>query len=162
MWPSYQKKNINLCCGSFTGKVFSETCYHERTFISFKMKEQCFGHIHDIVCPNEPKIGTCVHCGMAINVAEQRFRHISQKTPLFIFQVLKIAFFVKRVPRKSSKMAPINCFHKVDIISCTITKRHAFPSSLPISGHLNGFLPIQLETARFWTAAATQLARYFS
>ena len=65
------QKIINLRCGSFTEKVFSETCYHERTFITFKMNEQCFGHIHDIDCPNEPKIGTCVHCGMASNVAEQ-------------------------------------------------------------------------------------------
>ena len=96
-------------------KIFSEICYHERTCIAFKMKEQCFGHIHDIVCPNEHKIGTCVHCGMASNVAKQRFRHFSQKNPLFIFQVLKVAFFVKRVPRKSSKMAPLNCFHKVEI-----------------------------------------------
>ena len=135
-------------CGSFIGKVFSETCYHERTFKAFKMKEQCFGHIHDIVCRNVPKFGTCVHCGMASNVAEQRFRYVSQKTT-FHFSSLKIAFFVKRLPRNLSKMAPIHILHKVDIILCTITKMHAFPSSLPISGHLNGFLPIQLETARF-------------
>jgi hypothetical protein len=143
------KKNINLHCGSFTGKVFTETCYHERAFIAFKMKEQCFGHIHDIVCRNRPKFGTCVHCWMASNVADQRFRHVSQKKPLSIFQVVKIAFFVKRLPRKSSKMAPIHFLHIVDIISCTITKRHAFPSSLPISGHLYDFLPIQEETTRF-------------
>ena len=129
--------------------MFSETCFHERTFIAFRTKEQCFGHFHDIVCPNVPQFGTCVHYGMANNVAEQSFRHVSQKKPLFIFQVLKIAFFVKRLPRNSSKMAPIHILHKVDIILCTITKRHAFPSSLPISGHLYGFLPIQKETYRF-------------
>ena len=64
------QKIINLRCGSFRGKVFSETCYHERTFITFKTKEQCFGHFHDIVCPNVPQFGTCVHYGMANNVAE--------------------------------------------------------------------------------------------
>jgi len=142
--------------------VFSETCYHERTFITFKTNEQCFGHIHDIVYRNVPKFGTCVHCGMASNVAEQRFRHVSQKNPLFIFQVLKIAFFVKRLPRVSSKMEPIKIVHIVDIILCTITKKYSFLSFLPFSGQLNGFLPIQLEMAKIWTTSAIYLARYFS
>ena len=129
--------------------MFSETCYHERTFIAFRTNEQCCGHFHDIVCPNVPQFGTCVHYGMANNVVEQSFRHVSQKKTLFIFQVFKIAFFVKRLPRVSSKMAPIHVCHKVDIILSTFTQRHAFPSYLPIYAHLNGTLPIQLETARF-------------
>ena len=79
------RKNINLLFGSFTAKVFSEICYHERTFIAFKTNEQYFGHIHDIFCLNVSKFGICVHYGMASNVAEQIFRHVSQKTPLFIF-----------------------------------------------------------------------------
>ena len=162
MWPSYQKKNINLYCESFIGKVFSENWYHQRTFIAFKTCNQCSGHIQDIVCRNVPKLGTCVHCRMPSNVAEQRFWHVSQQNPLFIFPVHTIAFFVKRLPRVSSKMAPKYYLHKVDNISCTITKMHAFWSFVPISDHLNDFLPMQLETSRFWTTTATLLGRYFS
>ena len=66
-------------------KMFSETWYQERTFITFKIEEQCFCHFHDIVCPNVTKFGTCAHYGMSNNVAEQRFRHVSQKKSLSIF-----------------------------------------------------------------------------
>ena len=54
-----------------------------------------------------------------------------------------------------------NFFHIVDIILCTITKRYSFLSSLPFSGQLNGFLPIQLEMTKIWTTSAIYLARYF-
>ena len=79
------RKNINLQFGSFSEKVFSETSYHERTCMAFMPTDQCYGHIHDIVCSNMLKFGTCVHNGTANNVAEQRFRHVSQKKSLFIF-----------------------------------------------------------------------------
>ena len=79
------EKNINLQFGSFSGKVFSETSYHERTCMAFMPTDQCYGHIHDIVCSNMLKFGTCVHNGTANNVAEQRFRHVSRKKSLFIF-----------------------------------------------------------------------------
>ena len=70
--------------------------------------------------------------------------------------------FVKRVPRASPRMAPLHYSLKVDHISLPKTKRHKFSSFLAILCHSNGFLPIQLETARFWTAAPSQIARYFS
>ena len=135
--------------------MFSESCYHKWTFIAFKTNNQCFGHIHDIVCPNMPKLGTCVHCGMPSNVAEQRFWHVSQKKPNFIFQVIKTTFFVKRLPTVPSKIAPTHYCPKVDIILWKITKMHAFLSSLPIFFHLNYFVSIQQETAKFWTTTTT-------
>ena len=128
--------------------MFSETCYHEQTFIAFRTNKQCFDHIHDIVCRNVPEFGTCVQCGMTNNVSDQRFRHVSHKNPLFIFQVLIARLFVKRLPGVSSKMAPIHLFHKVDTILCTKTKKYPFLSSLPFFGKLNGFMPIQLEMAK--------------
>ena len=73
------KKNINLQYETFVKKVFTETCYLERTFIAFKSKKQCFGHLSYIVCSNGPKFGTCVHHVMANNVAEGRFQLVSQK-----------------------------------------------------------------------------------
>ena len=52
------KKNINLQYETFVKKVFTETCYLERTFITFKSKKQGFGHASNIVSSNGPKFGT--------------------------------------------------------------------------------------------------------
>ena len=53
--------------------------------MAFRPNEISHDHNHGVVCDNSPILCTCVHHGMAINVAEGRFRHLYQKKSIFSF-----------------------------------------------------------------------------
>ena len=88
----YPTKIINLEYGNFLKKVFSEMSYHLRRFMALGPHEECYVHIHGIVCLNMPILGTYVYRGTVNNVAEETFHFPFTKKPFFNFRVRKMGF----------------------------------------------------------------------
>ena len=63
----------------------------------------CYGHIHGIVCLNEPILCTHIRLHMANNVAKESFPLYFTKKPFSIFSVPEREFFVKHVQEYVSK-----------------------------------------------------------
>jgi hypothetical protein len=92
-----------------------------------------------------PKFGTCLHLGMANNVAKARFQLVSQKNHFSFFECQKHVFFMKRLQRGTFQTALFHVYLKVDPILRTIAKNHAFPTLVATPGHSDNHRPIQLE-----------------
>ena len=102
----------------------------------------CYGHIHGIVCLNEPILCTHIRLYVANNVAEESFQLYSTKKSFSIFSVSKRQIFVKHVPRIRLKMVP-HIFCKIlDHILSTIHQPVESKSFLASSRKKDKFLPI--------------------
>jgi hypothetical protein len=100
--------------------VFSEMSYHVWRFMDFKPNDQSHGHIHGIVCSNDPICCRRVHVGMTKNVAKESFHFLCTKKTFSFFRVAKMSFFVKDLPNICCKIGP-NHFYKILVhIQCTI------------------------------------------
>ena len=108
--------------------------YHVRSFMAFKANDQCYGHIHGIVCDNVPILCTHVHLGMANDVVQGSFQLYCTKKSFFIFLSAEKGFFVKHLPRISFKMIPPYFCKILDHILIT---NHQFSASQKLSSHLS-------------------------
>ena len=117
--------------------------YHVRNFMSFKANDQCYGHIHDIVCLNEPILCTHVHLGMAHNVAHESFQLYFTKSAFSIFRVPKRELFVKHLPRICRKMVPPHFCIILDHILSAIHQLVATRNFLGTSQQKDKCPPIQ-------------------
>jgi hypothetical protein len=74
-----------------------------KTFSNFQLilNYRCF-----IVCSNDLILCTCVHLGMANKVALGSINFLCTKNSFFIFLMLKMCYFVKRLPKISFKNGP--------------------------------------------------------
>ena len=102
----------------------------------------CYGHIHGIVCLNEPILYTHIRLYVANNVSEGRFQLYFTKKPFSIFWVPEREFFVKHVPRICFKMVPHHFCKILDHILSTIHQPVASKSFLASSRKKDKFLPI--------------------
>ena len=78
--------------------------------------DECYVHIHGIVCLNMPILGTYVYRGTVNNVAEETFHFPFTKKPFFNFQVRKMGFFVKHLPKICCKIGAIQFLKILDHI----------------------------------------------
>ena len=127
-------KNNKLGILQIFKKSVLKQSYHVRSFITFKANDQCYGHIHGIVCDNVPILCTHVHLGMENNVAQGSFQLYCTKNSFFIFQVPKRGLFVKHLPRICFKMVTPNFFKILDHILSII---HQLIASQKLSSHLS-------------------------
>ena len=93
--------------------------YHVWSFMAFKPNDQCYGHIHGIVCSNDLILCRRVHLGMANNVAKGSFHFLWTKKVIFILWVPKMSFFVKKLPNICCKTTPQHFSKILDHLSCT-------------------------------------------
>ena len=80
--------------------------------MAFEPNDQCYGHIHGIVCSNDLVLCTRVHIGMENNVDLGSFHFHCTKEPFSLFQVPEMSFFVKDLPYICCKIGP-NQFYKI-------------------------------------------------
>ena len=102
----------------------------------------CYGHIHGIVCLNQPILWTHICLYVANNVAEESFQLYSTKKSFSIFSVSKSWIFVKHVPRIRFKMVPHHFCIILDHILSTIHQSVASKSFLASSRKKEKFMPI--------------------
>ena len=102
----------------------------------------CYGHIHGIVCLNEPILCTHIRLYMANNVAEESFQFYSTKKSFSIFSVSKSWTFVKHLLIIRFKMVP---YHFCKILYQILSRMHqavASKSFLASSRKKDKFMPI--------------------
>ena len=80
----------------------------------------CYGHIHGIVCLNEPILCTHIRLYVANNVTEESFQLYSTKKSFFIFSVSKGWIFVNHLLILRFKMVPHHFYKILDHILSTI------------------------------------------
>ena len=102
--------------------------------MAFKPNDQCYGHIHGIVCDNVPILCTHVHLGMANNVVQGSFQLYCTKKSFSIFWAPKRGLFMKHLPRICCKMVPPHFCKILDQIVSTI---HQLVASQKLSSHLS-------------------------
>ena len=136
------RKNNKLAILQIFFKSVLKRSYHIQGFMAFKPNDQCYGHIHGIVCLTEPILCTHIRLYVANNVAEESFQLYSTKKSFSIFSVSKRQIFVKHVPRIRLKMVPHNFSKILDHILSTIHQPVASKSFLASSRKKDKFLPI--------------------
>ena len=102
----------------------------------------CCGHIHGIVCLNEPILCTHIRLYMANNVAEESFQLYSTKKSFSIFSVSKTWIFMKHLFIIRLKMVPHHFCKILDHILSRIHEPVASKSFLASSRKKDKFLPI--------------------
>ena len=135
-------KNNKLTILQIFLKSVLKWSYHIQGFMAFKPNDQCYGHIHGIVCLNEPILCTHIHLYVANNVGEESFQLYSTTKSFSIFSVSKRQIFVKHVPRIRFKMVP---HHFCKILDHTLSTIHQLVASkrfLASSQKKDKFLPI--------------------
>jgi hypothetical protein len=77
---------------------------------AFRPNDQCYGHIHDIVCSNVPVFYAGMHLGTENNVAEVIFHFLFTKKLFFHFSSAKNGFFLE-----TTKNLFQNCHNNIKI-----------------------------------------------
>jgi hypothetical protein len=67
--------------------------------MTFKPNDPCHEHGYCMVCSNDPILCKLVRLEMTNNVIIRSFHFICIKNSLFIFQVQKMSFFMKQLPK---------------------------------------------------------------
>ena len=124
-------------------------------------KCQCYGHIHWIVCLNEPILCTHIRLYVANNVVEESFQLYSTKKSFSIFSVSKSWIFVKRLLIIRFKIVPQYFCKILYHILSTINQPVASKSFLASSRKKHKFMPIYEEPSRIWTTSASFFAPDF-
>jgi hypothetical protein len=94
-------------------------------FHGFQARWASSGDNHGIVCSNNPILCTCVHLGMSNKVALGSINFLCTKNSFFIFLMLKMGSFVKRLPKICFKNVPTHFYKILYHILCTIHKLFA-------------------------------------
>ena len=107
--------------------------------------DECYVHIHGIVCLNMPVLGTNMYLGTVNNVAEETFQFPFTEKSFFYFRMRKMGYFVKQLPKICRKIGALHYLKILDHMYLQITKWlcvKQFPST---SRKKDKFMPIQLE-----------------
>ena len=136
------RKNNKLTILQIFSKIILKRSYHIQGFMAFMPNDQCYGHIHGIVCLNEPILCTHIRLYVTNNVAEESFQLYFTKKSFSIFSVLEREFFVKHVPSIHFKMVPHHFFKILDHILSTIHQPVASKSLLGSSRKKDKVRPI--------------------
>ena len=102
----------------------------------------CYGHIHGIVCLNEPILCTHIRLYVANNVAGKTLQLYSTKNSFSIFSVSKSWIFVKHLLIIRFKMVSRYFCKILDHILNTIHQLVASNSFLASSRKRDNFMPI--------------------
>ena len=81
--------------------------------------DECYVHIHGIVCLNMPILGTYVYRGTVNNVAEETFHFPFTKKSFFYFRMRKMGYFVKQLPKICRKIGALHYLKILDHIVFT-------------------------------------------
>ena len=135
-------KNIKLAILQLFLKSVFKQSYHIQGFMAFKPNDQCYGHIHGIVCLNEHILCTHIRLYVANNVAEESFQLYSTKKSFSLFSVSKSWIFVKHLLIISFKMVPHYFCITLDHILSTIHQPVASNNFLASSRKKDKFMTI--------------------
>ena len=102
----------------------------------------CYGHIHGIVCLNEPILCTHIRLYVSNNVAEESFQLYSTKKSFSIFSVSKSWIFLKHLLIICLKMVPHQICKILDHTLSTIDQPVLSKIFLGSSRKKDKFMPI--------------------
>ena len=107
--------------------------------------DECYVHIHGIVCLNMLVLGTNMYLGTVNNVVEETFHFLFTKKPFFYFQIQKLGYFVKQLPKICRKIGALHYLKILDHMYLQITKWLCVKKIPSISRKKDKFMQIQLE-----------------
>ena len=135
--------------------MFSEMRYHLWRFMALGPNDECYVHIHGIVCLNMPVLGTNMYLGTVNNVAEENFHFPFRKKSFFYFWMRKMGYFVNQLPKICRKIGALNYLKILDHMYLQKTKWLCVKQFPSISRKKDKFMSIQLDRGQIWTIGAS-------
>ena len=97
--------------------------------MALESNDECYVHIHVIVCLNMPVLGTNMYLGTVNNVAEGTFHFPFTENSFFYFRMRKLGYFVKQLPKICHKVGALHYLkilgHMYLQITTCIVHKHA-------------------------------------